>query len=99
MSNTLDNYFYLCFNCGFITPYTRWEQWNWDEEGDNLIPAPEGEEAFYERCPVCLWDHWDDDSNPGIMDGKREELENERKNAIEDWGDRWKEVESEVFGL
>lgn len=96
---TLDDYHYLCFNCGFITPYDRWEGWNWDDKGENRVPVPEGEEAMYQRCPVCHWDHWDDDSNPGIQDGTVPELEKEREEVIRDWGDRWKEVEQEVFGL
>lgn len=95
----MNDYHYLCYNCGFITPFEKWTHWDWDEEGNNLIPTPSGQEAFYDRCPVCQWDHWDDDGDPGIMDGTLAAMTVERERELENWGDRWKEVEQEVFGL
>jgi hypothetical protein len=96
MSKSLDHY--LCFNCGFITPVEKWTYWIWDDKGNEKIAVPEGWHIFA-RCPVCQWDHTDDDSNPGYLDGLISVLCVERQEALEDWGDRWKEVEEEVFGL
>lgn len=94
-----DAYCYLCFNCGFITPALKWYLWHWDEEGNNEIEAEPGYQDPTCRCPVCSFDHRDDDSGPGIMDGQRTTLMVERERAQGEWGDLWKEVEQETFGL
>lgn len=94
-----EDYWYLCFNCGFITEFEKWEMLKWDEEHLNLIPSPEGEDDPICRCPVCKWDHIDDDSNPGIMDGTHGSLCVERERAKDGWQDLWAETAEEVFGL
>lgn len=93
-----EDYHYLCFNCGFITPYAKWYFWHWDDEGNAEVEAEVGYMDPTCRCPVCLFDHRDDDSGPGFLDGKHASLMVERERAQEEWSDLWKEVEQEILG-
>lgn len=89
---------HLCFNCGFITEESKWFYWHWDDEGNNEVPAEVGYMDPTARCPVCGFDHRDDDSGPGYLDGVRTTLMVEREREQEEWGDLWKEVEQEILG-
>jgi hypothetical protein len=85
-----DDYFYLCWNCGSITPFAQWQMLCYSEEFDRLVLAPPGYEDPVLRCPTCRWDHTDDDANPGISDGRSViALEDERKAAMAEWGEHW----------
>lgn len=91
------DYWYLCFECGSMTVVRAWSFWKRDIDGDgDLIPAEDGDMDPICRCPTCGWDHVDDDSNPGIADGTRADVEAERKRALADWGDHWDEHWAEV---
>jgi hypothetical protein len=95
-----DDYWYLCFNCGFITPYERWTFWIWSIGGPVLIEHdPDTELEAVACCPVCLYYHEEDDDSPGIMDGTHGVLTVERERIKDGWVDRWQEVSEEVFGL
>jgi hypothetical protein len=93
-------YCYLCFNCGGIAPYTDWTFWEYDDDGLFLVPFAPGGSDPIERCPHCKWNHIDDDGNPGIQDGTREELLHERerwaRDAFYEWGPDWSDVMEEV---
>ena len=61
----------LCGNCWRISHPNGWWAWN------NVEGVPEdadGDPSFY-RCHQCGYDHRDDDADPGVWDGTREELE------------------------
>lgn len=95
----MDDYHYLCYNCGFITPFEKWFLWHWDDEGNVEVPAEPGYQDPIERCPVCRCDHTDGNYSPGIMGGTLMTLTVERQREQEEWGECWAEVEKEVFGL
>lgn len=92
----MDDYCYLCFNCGSITPVCEWAMFHYTEDGKRRAPG-KGETDPVCECPVCLWEHIDDDGNPGIIDGTREQCEAEREGALEQWGEGWAEVMVTVF--
>lgn len=92
---------YLCFNCGGIAPQDDFAMLKWDDDGD-LVPIESGDYDPILRCPVCQWNHTDDDSNPGLGDGDgrgtREACEAERVEALADFGDAWADAQaSEAF--
>jgi hypothetical protein len=90
----LADYFYLCCNCGTITPFVEWQLLQRDDEG-KLVPSQEGDCDPICKCPSCGWEHTDDDANPGIYDGARAELEVEHARLAADpvFADLWaKEV-------
>jgi hypothetical protein len=82
------DYYYLCCNCGVITPYADWTAWFRDPEYDGpeveapLTPAPMGWQDPIMRCPSCSWDHVDDDSGPGIYDGTKAAMLAERTRLV-----------------
>lgn len=77
------DYWYLCCNCGGVAPADYFEALRWDDEGE-LVPAPDGWEDPILRCPVCRWEHTDDDSNPGLYDGTFDEMQKQRAELAAD---------------
>jgi hypothetical protein len=82
----------LCHACGSITPYDFWTLWRGNPETGVIEPAPVGWSDPIERCPVCSWDHIDDDSGPGVLDGDFETLARERAMVAPDFGESWVEA-------
>lgn len=95
----MEDYCYLCCNCGFITPYELWTFWKWEDEGDEqkMVPAGKGDMDPICRCPVCKWDHTDDDSNPGIIDGTYDDCVKERPRQAEMFEDLWDDTLEEIL--
>jgi hypothetical protein len=94
-SNTEPSYCYLCFNCGSVTPFAKWGVFHYTEDGRRRKPERNETDPVLE-CPVCLWEHIDDDGNPGILDGPQRDCELEREAALTDCGEHWDEVMAEV---
>jgi DNA-directed RNA polymerase subunit RPC12/RpoP len=90
---TARDYSYLCGNCGKITLAGSWEALVRDDEGEYLIPAPDGWMDPVIRCPACSFDHTDDDSGPGVWDGTRLEVHRIRRDLLAEkdgvWADAW----------
>lgn len=86
-----NDYFYLCFNCGWISPFETWKLMKHDPDDENhgLIPVEDGDMDPVCICPICKWEHVDDDSNPGIQDGTLLECAIARALALEDWSEHW----------
>lgn len=78
--------FSLCGECGCITFARDWTAWNHAEDRDELVPAPDGDEGNYYRCPACGYDHRDDDSDPGVWEGGLEEMKAERAANTDAYG-------------
>jgi hypothetical protein len=93
----MDDYCYLCCNCGFITAHEKWSFVKWDDEGEALVPVEPGEMDPYCICPVCDHMHVDDDSNPGFMDGTYRECVDARPEQATIFQDHWNDVALEVF--
>lgn len=93
----MDDYCYLCCNCGFITPFAKWTLLKYDEN-ENLVPVEDGDMDPHCVCPVCSHMHIDDDSNPGMRDGTRTECEEARKEEAKIFQDHWSDVELEIIG-
>lgn len=72
MGETRD-YWHLCLNCGGISAFASWELLQWDDEGD-YRPSRPGEMDPICVCPHCRWHHTDDDGNPGVEDGTRQQV-------------------------
>lgn len=73
--------FSLCGECGCITFARDWTAWNVNQESNDphdRVPAPDGDEGSFYRCPACGFDHQDDDSDPGIWEGTLDEMKRER---------------------
>lgn len=60
----------LCGNCWRISHPNGW--WGWNDV-DGVPEDTDGDPSYY-RCPSCGFDHRDDDADPGVWDGTREEL-------------------------
>ena len=91
------DYWLLCLACGSVANESEWTYWQRDEEGNWRPPLPCEYDPMM-RCPACGWEHVDDDSNPGIMDGTREQVDayraEEEPEYAEWWADRLAEVTS-----
>lgn len=61
----------LCGNCWCISHPNGWWAYNVEE---GVPEDTDGDPQFY-RCHSCGFDHRDDDADPGVWDGTREELE------------------------
>lgn len=90
----MSGYCYLCCACGVISPADEYIPLKYERDCDgDLVPAESGYGDPTLRCPACDHDHVDDDSNPGVEDGTRRELERirERKYLPGDggWAERW----------
>lgn len=89
-----DEYCYLCCNCGVISDANEFERFMRDlDTGELRAPEP-GESDPILVCPACDHGHVDDDSNPGIEDGTREQLEHLRTvkyfgDESHNWGETW----------
>ena len=101
---TLDSsdYWYLCWNCGFVTPFSKWRLMKWDIEAEEadaplMIPVEDGDSDPICVCPVCEWEHEDNDSGPGILDGTYQEMVSERQKSEGKWIEHWQLVWEEVF--
>ena len=68
-----EGHWWLCLNCGQITPMSWWGLWKRDEEGENWIPSEPGDSDPMCECPTCRWQHQDTDGNPGVFDGTYKE--------------------------
>ena len=93
--STDDRLYVLCCNCGTILPgWDAFEALIYDDEGERLIPAPEGWSDPLLRCPACKWLHTDDDGNPGMYDGTPAAMEAERERMLRDdpdYADHWRD--------
>jgi DNA-directed RNA polymerase subunit RPC12/RpoP len=87
------DYVYLCGNCGKITAADTWEALVWDDDHEQLVPAPDGAMDPTLRCPACSFDHTDDDSSPGVWDGTEWQVRRYRRDLLAEpdsvWGDAW----------
>jgi hypothetical protein len=63
-----------------------------DGLGQHWRPSRDGEGDPMMRCPVCSWEHVDDDSGPGVFDGTFREVDDERDRLLPDFADLWTET-------
>lgn len=84
-----DDYNYLCFACGNISAFSHWTLLQRDIETGLLRLSRWGESDPICVCPVCEWQHTDDDGNPGILDGPETTLAAEREKQKSIWADLW----------
>lgn len=91
-----NEYFYLCGNCGGIADTSLWQGLDYDEELDRKVPHVGINEAGFYRCPLCSYDHTDDDSGPGTYAGTLIGMVEQRKELLGDddfdWKTRWEEA-------
>lgn len=87
-------YSYLCGECGHVGPADSFPPLVYDEEHDELIPAPDGSSDPIVCCPACTHEHRDDDSGAGLWSGTRFELLRERSQLMNDpvYAEAWSEV-------
>lgn len=86
---------YLCFACGHIGPADHFKPFVVADLNEGLeggwAPAPPGSSDPMLLCPLCKWQHQDDDSNPGLADGTYVECFNELCRVVNDYREAWDE--------
>jgi hypothetical protein len=78
----------LCGECGAISPTAQWQALDadpLDADGHGLrIVVAKGHEPSFWECPACRYLHRDDDADPGVWSGTREQMEAERASLVAD---------------
>lgn len=80
--------FYLCFNCGEITPEAEWTYWqpDHDQEFGEAEYRPHGllptDSDALQKCPRCGEMHGDNYVGSGVQDGTRDQCEAERESML-----------------
>lgn len=91
-----DEHFELCGNCGGIANAGLWQGLNRDEETDQLVGYDGPNEPHFWRCPLCGFDHTDDDGDPGVWAGAVADMLHQRRRLLAeddfDWKTLWEEA-------
>lgn len=85
-SHPIDDRFTLCGNCGTILHDDAFEYLKHEEDGDHLVPVEPGDMDPIVHCPVCRFEHSDDDSGPGMWGGSFVTMNTERAQCLRDTG-------------
>jgi hypothetical protein len=83
----------LCGNCGNVSPYADFRGMQFDDETGDLVLS-DSDDPSAVQCPICKYEHTDDDSGPGLWEGTAMEMMRTRRELAADpvWADLWLEA-------